>query len=137
MDIDPEIERALVARNKIAAIKRYRTLTGAGLRNSKNVVDEYERRLLELGRIAPESAATRRTRVLVAGIYAVAVVLGLLLALVFVLADEAARHIQGKVIDASVRTVGIAGGLLVALAIFGITLLAGRYFARASKPGPN
>lgn len=44
-DLDPELSRLVRANAKIQAIKRYRELTGLGLEESKDAVDEIERRL--------------------------------------------------------------------------------------------
>jgi large subunit ribosomal protein L7/L12 len=42
---DPEIVRLIRSNNKIEAIKRYREMTGLGLKESKDGVEEIEARL--------------------------------------------------------------------------------------------
>jgi ribosomal protein L7/L12 len=42
---DPEVLRLIRGGNKIGAIKRYRELTGLGLKESKEAIDEIEARL--------------------------------------------------------------------------------------------
>lgn len=44
-NVDPEVVRLIRANNKIEAIKRYREMTGLGLRESKDAVEAIEAQL--------------------------------------------------------------------------------------------
>jgi ribosomal protein L7/L12 len=51
---DPEVQRHLAQGQLIAAIKRYRTLTGAGLKEAKDAVEALQRQ-----RVAGETGDSR------------------------------------------------------------------------------
>jgi hypothetical protein len=50
---DPEIERALLAGQKIKAIQIYRRATGAGLKEAKSAIEDRERQLRPAGKAGP------------------------------------------------------------------------------------
>jgi hypothetical protein len=61
-DADPEIERALIAGQKVLAVKRYRELTGASLSDALAAVNAAQRRLVNAGRIDPSALRPRPGR---------------------------------------------------------------------------
>jgi hypothetical protein len=56
--LDAEIEHELLAGQKIAAVRRYRALTGAPFPAARSTVDAIEERLRQAGRLPPPPGRT-------------------------------------------------------------------------------
>jgi hypothetical protein len=71
--VDPQVERLLLAGEKIAAIKQYRAQTATSLTQAKSDVEAIERRMMLQGVLVPTRFRSAQTSIYIAMFIAIAI----------------------------------------------------------------